>query len=110
MFPKANAWERLKDTVQWVLAPLASARLRLVSPTVSRVTWPYWSDTGPPLAKLSMPDRVRNVSGYHCSWTLMPRRVEPVWLVSVPLTVTVEVVEVAHFARASSWSAGSSPR
>ena len=26
----------------------------------------------------------------------MPRRVEPVWLDSVPLTVTVEVFEVAH--------------
>src|ERR1700691_3709308 len=91
-----NAWDRLKDTVQCVVAPFASALLRLVSPTVCRVTGPSWSETGPPLAKLSMPDRVRNVSGYHWSCTWMPRMVEPVWLDSVPLTVTVEVFEVAH--------------
>jgi hypothetical protein len=44
-----------------------------------------------------MPDRVRNVSGYHWSCTWMTRRVEPVWLDSVPLTVTVEVVDFAHW-------------
>ena len=43
-----------------------------------------------------MPDRVRNVSGYHCSWTWMPRMVEPVWLDSVPLTVTVEVCRLCR--------------
>src|SRR5580698_786915 len=91
-----NPWDRLKDTVQCVVAPFANALLRLVSPTVCRVTGAPWSETGPPLAKVSMSDLVRNVSGYHCSCTWMTRMVEPVWLDSVPLTVTVEVFEVAH--------------
>ena len=44
-----------------------------------------------------MADRVPNTSGYHCSCTWMPDMAEPVWLVSVPLTVTVEVFERANW-------------